>query len=130
MAPRPGSPLHHSRAEFLARLARYCGFALAFLLISLGLGILGYMRFAGLDFIDALFNAAMILTGMGPVDPMQDDEAKIFSSLYAMYGGAVYPAITALILYPLLRRMIAVLHLEALEAQPSDTSGDSRDDRR
>lgn len=107
----------HSRAVFLGRVARYTLFAIGFLLVSLGFGIWGYQAFAGLGFVDALFNAAMILTGMGPVSPMPDDGAKIFASLYAIYGGAVYPAMTALILYPLLHRMIAVLHLKALQAQ-------------
>ncbi len=55
----------------------------------------------------------MILTGMGPVDAMPDNPSKIFASGYAIFGGAVYPAMTALILYPFVHRMMVILHLQA-----------------
>jgi hypothetical protein len=50
---------------------------------------------------------------MGPVDDMPDDASKLFASLYAIFGGAVYPAVTALVLYPFLHRMLTVLHIQA-----------------
>ena len=109
--PSPAILAAHTGRAFWARVARFGGFALLFLVVMLGLGVAGYRVFAGLPWIDAFLNAAMILTGMGPVDAMPDDAAKIFASLYAIVGGAVYPAVTALILYPFLHRMMAVLHL-------------------
>ena len=121
MARRNTSPVSmaaHTGRAFLTRVARYAGFALIFLLVMLGLGVAGYRGFAGLSWIDALLNAAMILTGMGPVDPMPDDAAKIFASLYAIVGGAVYPAVTALVLYPFLHRMLAAFHLSGGSADP------------
>ncbi len=99
--------------EFRWHLIQIAGFAVAFLVVSLGLGILGYRWFAGLGWIDSFFNASMILTGMGPVDPMPTDGAKIFASLYAIYGGAVYPALTAVVLYPFVHRMMVALHLQS-----------------
>jgi hypothetical protein len=98
---------------FLRRAAGFFLFAAVFLSLALGLGAVGYHQFAGLPWIDAFLNAAMILTGMGPVDAMTDDAAKLFASGYALFGGAVYPALTALVLYPFLHRMLRVLHLEA-----------------
>ncbi len=103
----------HSRAEFARRLLRFVLVAFAFLALSLGVGVLGYRFVAGLTWIDALFNATMILTGMGPAAAMPDDAAKLFASAYAVFGGAVYPAVTAIILYPLVHRMMAVLHIQA-----------------
>lgn len=102
-----------TRAEFLRHMAQFALYAALFLVVSLGLGVLGYRWFAGLDWIDSFFNASMILTGMGPVDPMPTDGAKIFASLYAIYGGAVYPALTAVLLYPIAHRMMVALHLQA-----------------
>jgi hypothetical protein len=32
----------------------------------------------------------MILTGMGPVDPMKDNAAKLFASAYALFSGVVF----------------------------------------
>ncbi|EYD76757.1 hypothetical protein Rumeso_01715 [Rubellimicrobium mesophilum DSM 19309] len=106
----------HSRAEFLRRVLRFTLFGVAFLAVSLGIGVLGYHRLAGLGWIDSLFNAAMILTGMGPANAMPSDQAKLFASAYAIFGGAVYPAVTAIILYPLLHRMMVVLHIQAAQS--------------
>jgi hypothetical protein len=102
--------------KFLQRAAGFILFALVFLTLALGIGTVGYHVVARLDWIDAFLNAAMILTGMGPVDPMPDDAAKLFASIYALVAGAVYPAITAIVLYPFLHRMLKALHLEALAA--------------
>lgn len=121
-APKATSHAHH-RADFLRRLAQAAAFSVVFLVLALGAGVLGYRAFAGLGWVDAFENAAMILTGMGPVAQMPDDAAKIFASLYALFGGAVYPALTAILLYPFLHRMLRVLHLEALERDDDGTAG-------
>lgn len=102
-----------SAAEFRRHVLGYALFALAFLALSLGAGMAGYHWIVGLSWIDSLLNAAMILTGMGPVDDMPDDASKLFASLYAIFGGAVYPAVTALVLYPFLHRMLTALHIQA-----------------
>lgn len=107
----------HSRAEFWGRVWRFVTFAAVFLLLSLGLGTAGYMVFAHLAPVDAFLNAAMILSGMGPVDPMPDDAAKIFAGLYAILSGAAYPAVTALALYPFLHRMMNILHLSSAASE-------------
>ena len=60
-----------SRAEFLLRLLRSVCFTLLIVAVSLAIGSAGYHHFEGLAWVDALLNAAMILTGMGPVTPMQ-----------------------------------------------------------
>jgi hypothetical protein len=103
----------HTRQEFTRRVLGFLALGAGFLVVSLGVGVLGYRFIAGLSWIDALFNAAMILTGMGPADPMPDDAAKLFASAYAIFGGAAYPAVTAIVLYPLLQRMLVALHLQA-----------------
>lgn len=112
MSTRKGIKLR-SVAEFRRHVAGFIGFALAFLVLSLGVGMMGYHWIVGLSWIDSLLNAAMILTGMGPVSPMPDDGSKLFASAYAIFGGAVYPAVTAIVLYPFLHRMMTILHLQA-----------------
>ncbi len=113
MTARPSKLRLHSRADFARRLLRFTAVGVAFLVVSLGIGVLGYHRLAGLGWIDSLFNAAMILTGMGPANAMPNDEAKLFASAYAIFSGAMYPAVTAIILYPFLHRMMVVLHIQA-----------------
>ena len=68
--------------------------------------------------------SVVVCVGIGsPALQMPDDAAKIFASLYALFGGAVYPALTAILLYPFLHRMLRVLHLEALERDDDGTAG-------
>ena len=60
--------------------------------VSLGVGVLGYRYAAGLSWIDALLNASMILTGMGPVSRLDSTGAKLFASGYALFAGVVFIA--------------------------------------
>lgn len=86
--------------------------SMGFILFSLGIGIAGYMYYAGLGFTDSLLNASMILTGMGPVDPMPSDGAKIFASLYAIYSGVAFLTSIAVLFAPLLHRLMHRLHFD------------------
>ncbi|MFM9986553.1 MAG: hypothetical protein ACKVOK_15035 [Flavobacteriales bacterium] len=79
-----------SRRKFISRQVRFSLYAASILSASLIIGVAGYWAFAGLGFVDALLNASMILTGMGPVNPMTDNPAKIFASFYAIYSGVAF----------------------------------------
>ena len=71
---------------------------LLFLIISLFIGIAGYYYFARLDFVDSLLNASMILGGMGPVNILPNNSAKVFASFYALYSGMVFLVIVGFII--------------------------------
>jgi hypothetical protein len=103
------------RIAFLLRMARSAGIAVGIVLIALGLGTLGYHHLAGLAWIDALVNAAMILSGMGPVDPLLTTRAKLFAAVYALLSGFLFLSIAGILLVPVLHRMIHRFHLEADE---------------
>ncbi len=117
--PRVAPLRLRTQDEFRRHVAGFLGLALAFLMLFLGIGILGYHLIVDLPWIDSLLNASMILTGMGPVDPMPDDAAKVFASIYAMVSGAVYPVLTAVVLFPFVHRMLSVLHLQAVASSES-----------
>lgn len=101
-----------STRRFLLRLVG--SFGVAFLLISLswGIGILGYHFFEGLSWLDATLNAAMILTGMGPVNPIRTVGGKLFASFYALFSGVIFITTAAVLLTPLAHRMLHRFHLE------------------
>lgn len=101
-----------SPRRFALRQLRFLLAALLFVGVSLAIGIWGYMHFAGFNFTDALLNASMILGGMGPVDPLPSDAAKVFASTYALYSGIALLGSVAVILTPVMHRILHALHLE------------------
>lgn len=102
-------PLLSPRA-FALRVARSVAVAMAIVLFSLLLGMLGYRTFEGLSWLDAFLNAAMLLGGMGPVDPPQTGAGKLFAGLYALYAGLVFIVTAALLFTPILHRLIHRFH--------------------
>lgn len=112
-----------SHRHFVLRTLQYAAFSAGLLSFSLLLGMVGYHACAGIGWIDAFYNASMILTGMGPalnieslpLTPTQQDGVKIFAGLYALYSGVVFLAASGLILSPILHRFFHRLHLDIKE---------------
>jgi hypothetical protein len=111
--------MFEKKQEALATTLTFVKRMFHFLLIStlvmsaaLGIGVLGYHHIAHLDWIDALLNAAMILSGMGPVDTLTDDAAKLFASLYALFSGIIFISTMGIILTPLFHRVIHKFHAD------------------
>jgi hypothetical protein len=101
-----------TNAAFALRLFRNFLWTLVIVGISLGGGTLGYMYFGELPWDDGLLNAAMILTGMGPVNPMRTTAGKLFSAAYALYSGLAFLSMVAILLAPVLHRFIHRFHLD------------------
>lgn len=101
-----------SRRDFLLRLARTVRVAASLMLVGLGAGVLGYRYIVGLEWIDAVLNASMILAGEGPVDPTPTDGGKLFASAYALFSGLVFVAVAAILVAPILRRTLHRFHLD------------------
>jgi hypothetical protein len=101
-----------SRADFLARLGRILGVTLLIVAFSLLLGGAGYHYFALLPWIDAVLNASMILTGMGPVDPLRSTAGKLFATFYCLYSGIAFLTMMAVLLGPVIHRLMHKFHLE------------------
>lgn len=98
------------------RLLRSGLVAAAIILGSLVLGVLGYRYIGGLEsWVDCLYNASMILGGMGPVTELRTDAGKLFASAYALYSGVVLLASVGVFLSPVLHRILHRFHLEAGE---------------
>lgn len=84
--------------------------AAALLAASLAAGMMGYRAFEGMSWIDAFVNAAMLLGGMGPVNPPQSHAGKLFAGLYALYAGLVFIVTAALLFTPVLHRLLHHFH--------------------
>ena len=81
-------------------------------MFGLGIGVLGYHWLAHLNWIDSLLNASMIPGGMGPVDPLRTDGAKIFASFYALFSGLAFIGIVSVLLAPFVHRLLHRVHAE------------------
>ena len=102
-APLPG-------ARFAQRLLGHLLAALGLLGVSLLFGMVGYVLFENLPWVDAFLNAAMLLGGMGPVNPPQSTAGKLFAGFYALYAGLVFIVTAALLFTPVLHRLIHRFH--------------------
>ena len=113
---RPGFEHHTAplagRRAFLRRVARFAGFAALLIAGSLLIGVGGYHFVCGLGWVDALLNAAMILTGMGPVNEVTTTAGKLFAAGYALFSGVAFLTIVAVFLAPIVHRFLHRLHLE------------------
>jgi len=101
-----------SLASFLKRVLKYFYLTSFLVLFSLAIGVTGYSHFGELEFIDSFHMSSMILTGMGPVVEMKTQEAKIFSSFYALYSGVAFLSITAVFFAPIIHRLLHILHVD------------------
>jgi hypothetical protein len=108
--PRHKRPL--TRAKFLRRLMGHMLVGLGVISASLMVGMAGYVIFENLPWIDAFLNAAMLLGGMGPVDMPQTEAGKLFAGLYALYAGLVLIVVAALLITPVIHRVLHLLHWE------------------
>jgi ABC-type glycerol-3-phosphate transport system permease component len=99
-----------ARARFVRRLLAHLLVALGVLFLSLLFGMWGYMFFEKLQWRDAFLNAAMLLGGMGPVNPPQTDGGKLFAGVYALYAGLVFILTAALLFTPILHRVLHKFH--------------------
>jgi hypothetical protein len=108
---------HHSepllpRRAYYARLLWHAAVGFTVILASLAIGVAGYRYLAGLSWVDALLNAAMILGGMGPVDELRSVGAKLFASVYALFAGMVFLVTVGILVAPVAHRLLHRLHLE------------------
>ena len=99
-----------SRERFVRRIIGHLLVGFGVIGASLLLGMAGYVAFEHLSWIDAFLNAAMLLGGMGPVNVPGTTAGKLFAGLYALYAGLVFIVTAALILTPLVHRVLHRFH--------------------
>ena len=97
---------------FRARLIRSWMLGLVLIVGSLAVGMAGYHFIAKQDLADSFLNAAMILSGMGPIGELKTSGAKVFAGLYALYSGLALVTIAGIILSPVIHRFLHKFHLE------------------
>ena len=99
--------------NFHLHLARNLVFGFILILAALYIGMLGYHFFENMSWVDAFANAAMILSGMGPLTPLSTNAGKIFAGSYALFSGLAFIVIIAIVFSPIIRRFFHQIHLES-----------------
>lgn len=111
---RRGQPLA-LRRKFLARMGVAIGLWVFLTAAGLAIGIAGYAFFEGMSLVDAFVNAAMILSGMGPMGELKTTAGKVFAGLYAMLSGLIIIIATGFVLAPIFHRVLHRFHVETTE---------------
>ncbi|MDJ0706850.1 MAG: hypothetical protein QNJ46_26555 [Leptolyngbyaceae cyanobacterium MO_188.B28] len=105
-------------SPFVHKFLSYLGLSALFILLGLLVGILGYHWAAGLSWLDALVEASMILSGMGPISSLSTTSAKVFASLYALFSGLIFVLAMGVVLSPLVYRLLGKLHIKTEDWEP------------
>jgi len=97
---------------FVKRIFASLGIVFALIALALTIGISGYHWLAGFGWVDSLLEASMILGGMGPVNTLTTDAAKIFASIFALFSGLVFIAVMGVVLSPIAHRFLHKFHID------------------
>ena len=108
---------HHSkpllpRPKYYMRLAKSILVSAGLVAVSLAAGMAGYHFFEDLPWIDAFANAAMILSGMGPLANPQTVGGKLFAGCYALYSGLVLILGAGIAFAPVVHRFLHRFHVD------------------
>jgi hypothetical protein len=97
---------------FARRMAYFALLWLSLMAVALSVGVAGYYWIADFTLVDAVLNASMILTGMGPVSELPSTAAKLFAAAYAVFSGLVFMSLMGIFLVPIAHRMLHRFHMD------------------
>ena len=101
-----------SLRRFAMRMGRAMLLWLALTIVGLAIGMVGYSASEQMSAVDAFVNAAMILSGMGPVTELKTTGGKLFAGFYAIFSGLFVVIATGFVLAPVLHRVLHSFHVE------------------
>lgn len=112
MFERGAQPMASGREFGLRVVTNALAFA-GMILTSLGIGVVGYHVTGGMGWLDSLYNASMILTGMGPADarPVIPAAEKLFASAYALFSGVIFLVSVGVLVAPVVHRALHHFHI-------------------
>lgn len=100
------------RLRFLRRMARALLLYVVLAAAGLAIGMAGYAATEGMGAVDAFVNAAMILSGMGPIGELKTSAGKLFAGFYALFSGLFVVIATGFVLAPILHHVLHTFHIE------------------
>ena len=97
--------------RFVIRQLKHMAVALGLVAVALAIGMAGYHFLDELGWIDSFVNASMLLGGMGPVDPLKTNAAKLFAGFYALFSGLIFLVSVGVLFAPIVHRLFHHFHL-------------------
>lgn len=96
---------------FIKKLTRNMSVGAVIIALSLLIGMVGYHRFEKMSWVDAFVNAAMILSGMGPLGNLSTVSGKIFAGFYALFSGVLFLVVVGIVFVPVFHRFLQKFHV-------------------
>lgn len=97
--------------KFLWRLGKNIIIGLLLISLAMAIGMIGYRLTEHMSWVDSFVNAAMILSGMGPMGQLATNAGKIFAGLYALFSGLTFILVIGVVFAPLAHRLIHRFHM-------------------
>ena len=116
-----------SMTIFMRKFLSYLGLSALFIALGLLIGIIGYHWAADLSWLDALVEASMILSGMGPINPLSTTSAKVFASLYALFSGLVFVLAMGIVLSPLMYSLLSQFQIKLKKTNEEEGEQQSKE---
>jgi hypothetical protein len=104
-----------SGPRFALRMAKFLAAAAVIDCLALAFGAVGYRALEGLGWLDAFVNAAMVMTGNGPINALKTPGGKLFAAVDALVGEAVYVVVVGVLLTPVVHRLMHAFHVRSPE---------------
>jgi len=101
-----------TRKVFFKRLSRNLLVGFIIIIASLFLGMSGYHHYEKMSWVESFLNAAMILSGMGPVSILTSNGGKIFAGFYAIFSGVLFLVVIAVVFAPVIHWFFRRFHLD------------------
>ena len=91
----------------------HLGFSGLLIVSALAIGMVGMkLTEPTLSWLDTYLNTAMLIGGMGQVDPPHTSAGKAFAGTFALYAGLVVILVTAVMIAPVVHRVMHRFHAE------------------
>jgi hypothetical protein len=109
------------RRVYVRRVGLHAAVGVLVLAACVGIGMIGYHVFEQQNWVDAFANACMILSGMGPLDPIKTIGGRVFAAVYALFSGVAFLTTVGFFLMPTIHRLLHKFHHAP---RPRETDGE------
>ena len=117
---RKHTQVSHHPLHVAARMTARGAVLLPLGAVVLAMGMSIYHWTEGLPWPDAFLNAAMLLGGMGPVNPLLTTAGKWLAGGYALFAGLFFIVLAGVMLGPVIHAVLHRFHLETTADRKGD----------